>query len=122
MRAIVYLRREPWFDAEDQLRAADFDAVAVVEVPEGTENPLDFVYEKTQNVTHPWIFEDCVTTLLAGDVSKATKGGIRSLSVGDLVQLEWPSWKFYQVASFGFWPMRMLGDGILEHVVIEREK
>jgi hypothetical protein len=80
----------------DMFSQGGYVKVADIMVDESVEisQQLKYVFERCQNIFHPWIENDVVINTYNG-----AEDGCRSLSIGDTVRL---NGRLYVVARFGF--------------------
>jgi len=100
INTLIYLRKEPTFRVAESVKASDLTLVAIVGVY-GTDaiNPVEASFEICQNTDTLWHLHEQVKLTLEGQEIVRQHGGLRSLSVGDFVQL---GTSLYQVATFGW--------------------
>ena len=85
MEAKVYHAMQPTFgmDLTDRPKPTwpdGFQEVAILDIPDGMKNPLDFIYEQTNSIDNPWTHNMTVRWVAADKV--------RSTSVGYIVELD----------------------------------
>lgn len=112
MKAIYYLN--PYFTQFQYRRIIESECIpiAVIDIPYGTTNPLEFVFEKCNTITHPWTVNPEVK------LSQEYIGKVkpRSMSTGDLVKLEDDD-MLYLCFSTGFVPLEEFDNGLKDRML-----
>jgi hypothetical protein len=92
----IYNEKERFAFAMDQLKHNNYIRVADIDIQKG-ENPYETAFTLTQNLNNAWYLNPRI------EVANDFKGGCRSTSVGDIIQIRGAS---FMVDSFGFTELR----------------